>query len=93
MEIITDETLIVTLTVGQLKEIINRQNSRLISAYEVVTQSTESYLTRQQVVDRLSVDKSTLWRWAKRNYLNPVRVGGLVRYRKSDIDNILNSGK
>lgn len=69
------------------------EQTRLQIENEVAAQSTETYFTRQQVVDRLSVDKSTLWRWAKRNYLNPVRVGGLVRYRKSDIDNILNTGK
>lgn len=69
------------------------EQTRLQIENEVAAQSTESYLTRQQVVNILNVDLSTLWRWTKRNYLNPVRVGGLVRYRKSDIDNILNSGK
>lgn len=87
----------VSLTVGvsdlnQFAKTISEQ-TRLQIETEVAAQSTESYLTRHQVVNILSIDKSTLWRWSKRNYLNPVRVGGLVRYRKSDIENILNSGK
>ena len=36
----------------------------------------------------------TLWRWGPpdKNYLLPVKVGGLTRYRKSDIDRILGKG-
>lgn len=45
--------------------------------------------TQQEVVDKLKVDPSTLWRWQKRGYLVPVKVGGENRYRSTDIDKIL----
>ena len=32
---------------------------------------------------------TTLWHWAKKNYLKPVKVGNKVRYRQSDIQKIL----
>ena len=51
--------------------------------------ATEKYLTPKATADVFGVDASTLWRWNKRNYLNHVSVGGLRRYRKSDIDKIL----
>jgi hypothetical protein len=35
------------------------------------------------------VDPSTLWRWEKRGYLRPVRIGVKVFYRRSDIDTII----
>lgn len=35
------------------------------------------------------VDPSTLWRWEKRGYLRPVRIGVKVFYRRSDIDAII----
>ena len=54
---------------------------------------SEVYYTANQTTRILSVDKTTLWRWNKRNYLKPIKVGGLLRYRKSDIDKILNYGK
>lgn len=46
-------------------------------------------LTREQVMQKLNVVPSTLWRWQKRGYLVPVRVGGENRYRSTDIDKIL----
>jgi len=51
--------------------------------------STETYLTPKKTANMLCVDSSTLWRWNKRNYLQPISVGGRRLYRKSDIDKIL----
>lgn len=36
-----------------------------------------------------SPDPSTLWRWEKAGYLTPVRIGGKVFYRRSDIDGVI----
>ena len=47
------------------------------------------YYTREQVMAKLNVVPSTLWRWQKRGYLVPVKVGGENRYRSTDIDRIL----
>ena len=56
----------------------------------VVVEKRETILyTQQEVVDKLKVDPSTLWRWQKRGYLVPVKVGGENRYRSTDIDKIL----
>ena len=37
---------------------------------------------------QLHVTKTTLWRWDKKNYLKPVRIGRMTYYRQSDIDAI-----
>ena len=34
-------------------------------------------------------DPSTMWRWEKAGYLNPVRIGARVFYRRSDLDRII----
>jgi hypothetical protein len=47
------------------------------------------YFTKDQVLAKLNVAPSTLWRWQKRGYLLPVKVGGENRYRSTDIDKIL----
>ena len=60
---------------------------------EIAESKSEVYYTADQTADKFSVDRTTLWRWAKRGYLVPVKVGGLIRYRKSDVDKILNHGK
>ena len=46
-------------------------------------------LTREQVMKKLNVVPSTLWRWQKRGYLVPIRVGGENRYRSTDIERIM----
>lgn len=50
-------------------------------------------LTPKNVRERLSVSSSTLWRWEKEKYLTPVRVGGKVFYRFSDIQSIEKGGE
>lgn len=55
----------------------------------VVDDKTERYLTAQQVCDKLSIDMSTLWRWAKRKYLVPLKVGGQRRYKLSEVESLL----
>ena len=42
------------------------------------------------VVEMLSIDKSTLYRWAKCGYLNPVKRGRRVFYKHSDVEPLLN---
>ena len=51
----------------------------------------EVYYTKDQVVKILKINPSSLWNWSNKGFLMPVKVGGLNRYKKSDIDKILNS--
>lgn len=96
------ETLIknganITLAVGvnDLKEFAQTivAQTRTEIERDLAESRSEVYYTAEQATHILSVDKTTLWRWSKRNYLKPIKVGGLLRYRKSDIDKILNHGK
>ncbi len=49
----------------------------------------ETYITAEQATRILHVQRNTLWRWEKENYLVPVRFGTKVRYKMSDINKIL----
>lgn len=49
-------------------------------------------LTPKEVCQRLQITRSSLWRWEREKMLVPVRVGGKVRYRSSDIEKLLNGG-
>lgn len=53
----------------------------------------ETLVAKEEARVRLlgGVDPSTLWRWEKRGYLRPVRIGVKVFYRRSDIDAIIKS--
>ena len=49
----------------------------------------EVLLEPDVVTKTLSVSDTTLWRWAKAGYLTPIYVGGTKRYRKSDVERIM----
>jgi len=57
---------------------------------DIEKQTSISLLSATAVCEILEIDKSTLWRWEKRGYLCPVRIGCKVRYRRSDIDKMIN---
>ena len=50
---------------------------------------SETYLTREKVMEMLEVSPTTLWRWEKCGYLIPISIGSKRRYRHSDILKIL----
>ena len=49
----------------------------------------EKYLSKQEVVQMLSVCTTTLWHWQRKEYLVPFKMGNKLRYRLSDIHQIL----
>ena len=48
---------------------------------------------RALVMSKLGVTHATLWNWANKNYLVPVKVGRKVFYHKADIDHLCESKK
>jgi excisionase family DNA binding protein len=47
------------------------------------------YLTRQEVARILKVSLVTLSDWNKKKILNPYRLGNLIRYKRSEIEQAL----
>ncbi|KAF5057798.1 Helix-turn-helix domain protein [anaerobic digester metagenome] len=85
----------VTIKAWELKEAIEhcvKMTCKELEQKETDT-DTETYSSPDQVAKILNVSKSTLWRWAKQNYLVPIEVGGKRRYRMSDIKKILEGKK
>ena len=82
---------IISVPVEALVDANKRLVETAISSIEQAASMKDSatLLTRDQVLKKLNVVPSTLWRWQKRGYLVPVRVGGENRDRSTDIDKIL----
>ena len=80
-------------------EAVVEANTRLIDQAradlerEVAERQSTTFMTREMVIEKLSVAPSTLWRWQKRGYLVPVNVGGQRRYKSTDINDILEGKK
>ena len=51
---------------------------------------TETYLTPQEVAEKLRVSLVTLWKYDRKGITKPVRIGGKRLYRSSDVEGILN---
>ena len=48
---------------------------------EISDSKAETYLSSEKVMQMMEISKSTLWRWKKRGYLVPVRLGNNERYK------------
>lgn len=51
--------------------------------------NNEVYYSVEETAKMFGIDKSTLWRWEKNCYLVPIRIGRKPKYRKSDIDALM----
>lgn len=68
---------------------LSPQKEETITRLSPLPKEKGAYLDVKQTCDILQVDRSTLWRWDKTGYLKPYRIGGIVRYRLSDINKLL----
>lgn len=74
-----------------LEEVFARAKEAAIAEIDARTQASQGedkMLTRQEAMKLLGKSANTLWKWARRGYLKPVKVGGRVMYKVSDIQGI-----
>ncbi|MBQ3843687.1 MAG: helix-turn-helix domain-containing protein [Bacteroidales bacterium] len=85
--------MIVSISVGDLmranQELID--NTKRDMEKQLEEANHETYLNVAKVTEMLGVDRSTLWRWSQSQYLVPIKIGGKIRYKMSDINKIINS--
>ena len=80
----------IQLSVGatDLKEFARDIISEFMAEYQPQKEE-DTLLTLEQTAAKIQTTKVTLWRWAKQGYLSPVRVGGKVFYKESDIKKLM----
>ena len=69
------------------RELINQSRSEI--SLEIVESKKERYLTKQEVKEMCGVCDATLWHWDKKNYLKKLKIGNKVKYRFSDVKNLI----
>jgi excisionase family DNA binding protein len=74
--------------INQRLENIEENLATLANKQQPEPPKSERYLTTEQVSEMLSVSRVTLWTWAKKGILNPVKFGNLSRYKLSEIENL-----
>lgn len=59
-----------------------------IDARTRASQDEDRVITKQEAMQTLGKSSNTLWKWARRGYLKPVKLGGRVMYKVSDLQKI-----
>lgn len=82
-----EQILMVTMTVSEFRQIINDAvDTALDRKFEPLRKQFEDRLiTAKEAAEKLRVTRMTLHNLEKREELMPVRIGGKVQYRESDI--------
>ena len=89
--LVAENNFSVTISLNDLKEFaldMMQQTKRELED-SITAKKSETYVSRQRACEMLDVNATTMWRWAKRNYLVPATVGGKKKYKISDIENLL----
>ena len=72
-----------------LESVYDRAKQAAVEEIDARAQKVaESLIAKQEVMQTLGKSANTLWKWARRGYLKPVKVGGRVMYRASDLQKI-----
>ena len=81
----------IQITAKDLKEFADHLLSIAIlqvQEIQAVTDS-ESYFTKAEVLALFDICPTTLWHWGNSHFLQPVKVGKKILYRKKDVQRIL----
>ena len=79
----------IQITGEELMSLIRETAKELSELSRMKRKEDEDYLSKKEVMDILGVCDTTLWLWAKNNYLNPAKAGRKVLYRKRDVLRLL----
>lgn len=79
-------SITVNLTASDLEEfarMVARETAESITTEEKKPSGT--WLTPEQVCERLGKTRATIWRWDRSGYLRGQRFGGRLRYAESEV--------
>ncbi len=88
--------LTVTVTLDDLLTVGRKLTAEILDHLDehrdtvaVLPENNEKLLSKEEVMERFGVSRSTLWRWSQIGYLKPVKIGVGIRYKANDVENLL----
>lgn len=84
-------TTIVMVTAGDLCELVERLIDAKTKKEQPIEQQGDEFFTTAQVKSLFGISTSTAWRWRQAGLITPIKVAGLMRYRKAEIMALLNN--
>ncbi|WP_010665654.1 helix-turn-helix transcriptional regulator [Marinilabilia salmonicolor] len=79
----------IPVTPKDLQEFATSVAKSVLANYQPKDKDEEELLTVDEAMALLKISRTALWRWEQKEFLKPVKLGRFVRYRKSDIDNLI----
>ncbi len=78
---ISPEELKESILTDVKKELVN-----LVEKLNLFNKPQEEFLTRNEAAKMLKISLVTITDWNKKGILNPYRLGNLIRYKKSELE-------
>ena len=83
--------IMVVLSADDLQDLldsaVDRAKSELLP--QLVRNAEEDLLTKKQVMKKFKVCDTTLWHWRNNGYLEAVKLGRKVLYRRKDVERVI----
>jgi len=86
---ITSDILAVTLTVGQMHDLIRTCIKEELQAIKPAKEEQAKYLTRVEACEKLHISLPTLTRYGKLGIITAKKVGNRILYIQTDIEKAL----
>ena len=90
---IANASQIFMITKEDLQSVVSSMVENLLEQFkanESKETTKENLLSTKEVKEIFHVQTSSLWVWAKRGYLKPIKLGNKNYYKQSDINALLN---
>ncbi|MDE6859530.1 MAG: helix-turn-helix domain-containing protein, partial [Duncaniella sp.] len=83
--------IIVSLTAGDLSDLLDNAIAKAKDEIlpTMVSAAQEDLLTKKEVMKKFGVCDTTLWHWRNKGYLEAVKVGRKVCYRRSEVERVI----
>lgn len=86
----SDLNVNITINSNELRDFLKE----VVIAQQPKPVKDEEFLSVDEVCALTKKVRSTLWVWERRGYLVPTsRIGKVLRYKKSDVLNLMNGGR
>lgn len=86
-----ESNMLCVLSVAQIKDLARNAVEEILAEWKKEKEDGDLLVNTKQACAMLGKSRETLWDWNRRGYLKVIKVGASNMYRKSDIDDILNS--
>lgn len=83
------ESVQVVLNAADMKEIFLQMVDEKMSSPSTDAVNEDSFLSPDEVAKMFKVSKVTLWRWATKGILTPIKIGKKVYYRMTDLEKLI----